>query len=546
MNYFDRLRSITLTPTRLIFILPALLILTSSATFFTKVEALYPWGADNGGFLVSLAFFHYSLLTLLMAIFSLFIPVRIIASVFILITAMQGYYTTQLGIMIDTDMIRTMFETNVAEASDILNGGFILHILLQGVLPVVLMWMIPFQKSAFLKELKFKAFSSAVVMIVLVLSVFPFGDHYASFFREHKPLRNYMYPTVSILNMGKYIAEEVKAAETHEFISLTKNVAQLNTHGHPRLAIMVVGETARADHFSLNGYNRQTNPRLEMENNLINYSNVSSCGTLTAMSVPCMFSHEGRESFDRERSYYKENSLDLLARAGVSVLWRDNNSSSKGVARRVTYEDYQTPENNPDCDKECRDTGMLEGLQEYFDSQKGDVLVVLHSMGSHGPAYFKRYPKEFEKFTPACNTLELSKCSIEEITNAYDNTIVYTDYFLSKVIELLKQNASKYDASMLYVSDHGESLGESGLFLHGMPYMIAPESQTHVPVIFWSSDFSNVDLEKSAMLKDVENSHDVVFDTLLALFEVKTDLNLAAKSPLITLKGEFDIAKNAQ
>jgi len=264
MNYFDRLRSITLTPTRLIFILPALLILTSSTTFFTKVEALYPWGAGNSGFLISLALFHYSLLALLMAIFSLFIPVRIIASVFILITAMQGYYTTQLGIMIDTDMIRTMFETNVAEASDILNGGFILHILLQGVLPVVLMWMIPFQKSAFLKEFKFKAFSSVLVVIILLLSAFPFSDHYASFFREHKPLRNYMYPTVSILNMGKYIKEEIKAAETHEFITLTDNVEVMPLDTHRELIIMVVGETARADRFSLNGYNRQTNPNLEM------------------------------------------------------------------------------------------------------------------------------------------------------------------------------------------------------------------------------------------------------------------------------------------
>jgi len=539
MNYFDRLRSITLTPTRLIFILPALLILTSSTTFFTKVEALYPWGAGNSGFLISLALFHYSLLALLMAIFSLFIPVRIIASVFILITAMQGYYTTQLGIMIDTDMIRTMFETNVAEASDILNGGFILHILLQGVLPVVLMWMIPFQKSAFLKEFKFKAFSSVLVVIILLLSAFPFSDHYASFFREHKPLRNYMYPTVSILNMGKYIKEEIKAAETHEFITLTDNVEVMPLDTHRELIIMVVGETARADRFSLNGYNRQTNPKLEMEKDLISYSNISSCGTLTAMSVPCMFSHEGREGFDRERSYYKENSLDLLSRAGVSVLWRDNNSSSKGVARRITYEDYQTPEKNPDCDIECRDTGMLDGLQEYIDDQKGDVLIVLHSMGSHGPAYFKRYPKEFEKFTPACNTLELAQCSDEEINNAYDNTIVYTDYFLSKVIELLKRNTPKYETTMFYISDHGESLGESGLYLHGMPYMIAPDTQTHVPLIIWASDSSDIDIKKSIALKDIKNSHDAVSNLLIELFEIQTDLDKPTTPPLVYLRHEF-------
>jgi len=249
-----------------------------------------------------------------------------------------------------------------------------------------------------------------------------------------------------------------------------------------------------------------------------------------------MFSHEGREGFDRERSYYKENSLDLLSRAGVSVLWRDNNSSSKGVARRITYEDYQTPEKNPDCDIECRDTGMLDGLQEYIDDQKGDVLIVLHSMGSHGPAYFKRYPKEFEKFTPACNTLELAQCSDEEINNAYDNTIVYTDYFLSKVIELLKRNTPKYETTMFYISDHGESLGESGLYLHGMPYMIAPDTQTHVPLIIWASDSSDIDIKKSIALKDIKNSHDAVSNLLIELFEIHTDLDKPTTPPLVYCK----------
>jgi lipid A ethanolaminephosphotransferase len=536
MIFLDRFPSIKLTPTRLILILPALLVLTSGWTFFTKVEEIYPWGGDNTGFLVSLGFFHYSLMAFLMAAFSLFFPVRVIASVFILITATQGYYTNKLGIMIDTDMIRTMFETNVAEATDLLNSGFILHVILQGIVPAVLMWLIPFHKLTILKELKYKALSAAAIIVIIVSSVLPFSDHYASFFREHKPIRNYMYPTISILNMGRYIKQEVEAAETHDFIRLTENVTQGNMGGLAKLTILVVGETARADHFSLNGYERQTNPRLEMEKNIINYSNVSACGTLTAMSVPCMFSHEGRGSFDRERSYYKENALDLLKRAGVSVLWRDNNSSSKGVATRVAYEDYQSPESNPICDIECRDIGMLEGLQEYIESQKGDIIIILHSMGSHGPAYFKRYTKEFEKFTPACNTLELSQCSDEEITNAYDNTIVYTDYFLSEVIKFLKQNTEKYDTSMLYVSDHGESLGESGLYLHGLPYMIAPASQTHVPVVFWSSDSSNIDIEKSAKLKDVENSHDAVFDTLMTIFEIETGLDLAAASPLVYLK----------
>ena len=166
------------------------------------------------------------------------------------------------------------------------------------------------------------------------------------------------------------------------------------------LVIVVVGETARADHFALNGYPRPTNPRLAGESQLISFNNVSSCGTSTAISVPCMFAFNDRRSFDVDESRYLENALDVIARAGVDVLWRDNNSSSKGVADRVEYQDYKSRELNPVCDEECRDIGMLQGLQAYIDSRPKDVLIVLHQMGSHGPAYYKRYPPEFEKFTP--------------------------------------------------------------------------------------------------------------------------------------------------
>jgi len=538
MIYFNNYSSIKLTPVKLLLLVSVFLVLTGNWTFFSKVEEIYPWNLNNAGFLVSLAIFNLTLINLLMVIFSVLLPARVVAGIFIFLTAILGYYSDQLGIMIDTEMIRTMFDTNISEASDLLNTGFILQVFIYGLIPAITIYFIPLYKSSIIKELRYKALSVVVLISVILLCIFPVSDHYASFFREHKPLRNYMHPTASILNMGRYIKQEIKTSEIHKFITIADHVEKHVNDSHLELIIMVVGETARADHFSLNGYERQTNPKLSMEKNLISYSNISSCGTLTALSVPCMFSHNGREEFDREESHHIENALDLLNRANVNILWRDNNSSSKGVADRVTYENYRSPEKNNDCDIECRDTGMLEGLQEYINNQKGDILIVLHSMGSHGPAYFKRYPKEFEKFTPACNTLELSQCSKEEITNAYDNTIVYTDHFLSKTIELLKQNTDKYETSMFYVSDHGESLGESGLYLHGMPYMIAPESQTNVPIIAWGSKSSDIDIEKSMELKDKINSHDAVFYTLMDLFEIKSDINSNPASPLVYLKDE--------
>jgi lipid A ethanolaminephosphotransferase len=239
--------------------------------------------------------------------------------------------------------------------------------------------------------------------------------------------------------------------------------------------------------------------------------------------VPCLFSFDGRADFDIASARRTENVLDVLAKAGVNVLWRDNNSDSKGVAERVQYEDYRSNVLNPDCDVECRDVGMLSGLQDYIDSHEGDILIVLHQMGSHGPAYSRRYPPEFEEFRPACHTRELSECTREEITNAYDNSLLYTDYFVSKVIELLKENTPNYETAMFYVGDHGESLGENGLYLHGMPYMFAPAAQTHVPLIAWIGRTSDIDYAHTLTLRDVTTSHDSFSSSLLEAFEVDAE-----------------------
>lgn len=471
-----------------------------------------------------------------MVIVSVVLPIRAVASLFILVTAVADYYSDHLGIVIDSDMIRTAMATSAAEAGDLLNIGFLTRLLVFGVVPAALIWFVPFQKASLIKEIRYRSQAAVGVVALLVFCVWSSSEHYASFFREHKPLRYYMHPTASIYAMGDYIRHEIKQSEVHDYVALKTTANVVETDTHRELVILVVGETARADHFSLNGYPRLTNPKLSKEERLISYSDITSCGTLTAVSVPCMFAYSDREHFDQGAADYTENALDMLNRAGVNILWRDNNSDSKGVAARVTYQDFKTADVNPECDVECRDTGMLDGLQEYIDGQQGDMLIVLHSMGSHGPAYFKRYPEEFEQFKPACHTLELSQCSNEEIINAYDNTILYTDYFISKVIELLKNNTPRFETAMFYVSDHGESLGESGIYLHGMPYMLAPDAQIKVPVIAWAGETSDIDYEKSLALKDVPNSHDALFSALLAAYEMEHELDGSDKQPLVYIK----------
>jgi len=365
--------------------------------------------------------------------------------------------------------------------------------------------------------------------------LFSFSKFYTSFFRENKSLRYYTNPTFYLYSTGKYIYE---IFYKHESVlqPLGRDAKRIGSETK-RLTIVVVGEAARANRFSLNGYERKTNPLLEQEK-IINFSNVSSCGTSTAISVPCMFSHLERRNYSDTVAKNTENVIDIAKHAGLSLLWRDNNSDSKGVAIRVPYEDFRTPKNNTICDEECRDEGMLVGLQEYVNTQKGDVLIVLHQMGNHGPAYYKRYPKAFEKFTPTCQTNQVEKCTTEEIGNAYDNAILYTDYFLSKTIAFLKANDTQYETALIYMADHGESLGEKGLYLHGIPYFMAPDEQTHVGALMWFGEKAQKRIDTQALREKAGQaySHDNLFHTILGLTGVETAVYDKAKDILLYQK----------
>lgn len=530
------LHKVNITPIRLILLVSAFLVLTANFTFFEKVTDVYPLNAANAGFLISLVVFLYAFIAMLVLAFSILLPVRVASSAVIVLAAIAGYFSSKLGIVIDSSMIRNILQTSTDEALDLVNYSLLLHLILFGIIPVILIWRVPCQSSSVHREILSRLKAATALMLLMALCILPVSDHYASFFREHKLVRSYTNPVFPIYSMGKFINQKVKSSSIPSFITLAHSVERHIPDVSQKLVILVVGETARSDHMSLNGYHRITNPRLSMEQKLVSYSNISSCGTSTAVSVPCMFAYSGHDDFSPDEAEHTENVLDILQRAGVNVLWRDNNSDSKGVANRVIYEDYKSPGLNTDCDTECRDTGMLAGLQQYIDSHAGDIIIVLHQMGSHGPAYYKRYPKAFEHFKPACQSAELSECTNEEITNAYDNTILYTDFFLSRVIELLKQNTPKYATAMFYVSDHGESLGEAGIYLHGLPYMLAPDAQIKVPIIAWFGETSDIDYEKTLGLKTTPNSHDAVFSTLLQTFDIVTDLHSPCKTPLIYSK----------
>ncbi|MDP3088263.1 MAG: phosphoethanolamine--lipid A transferase [Methylotenera sp.] len=502
------------------------IMLTGNFSLFHGILNIYPLTLHNLPFLISLALFFTSLTAIFLLLISHDRWTRWILAAFLLIASQSAHYMDHLGVIIDTVMIDNIMQTNKSEFASLITSTLILRTFILGVIPAWLILKYCPEPLSFKRELKSRLWSILLFLIATVVLVIPFTADYTSFIREHRIVRSYSNPTYSVYSAIKYTTQQSSIyAHNLPLLRTAEDAVLLDpSTSKKELIIMVVGETARADRFSLNGYKRDTNPELSKQD-IVSFSNVSSCGTSTGVSVPCMFSSLGRAKYDKEKALNQENALDVLAKHGVEVLWRDNNSNSKGVATRIKYEDFKTPTLNPVCNGECRDVGMLSGLDEYIAKNKNkDIMIVLHQMGNHGPEYYRRYPKEFERFKPACQSGELRDCTQAEIDNAYDNAILYTDYFLSEVINFLKKYDEKYGVAMLYVADHGESLGEHGIYLHAAPYMIAPKEQTHVPVIAWIGKYFDYNLSDIKPYKHIAISHDDLFCTLLIAYLLETNM----------------------
>ena len=442
-------------------------------------------------------------------------------------TSVAAYFMNEYGAMLDRGMIHNVFATDPREVRDLLSLKLFGYIVVLGVLPSALALWIRIDYHGAWKGLLVRLawFAGSAVAVAAILVAF--YQDYASIFRNHRELRFQLTPT-NYLNATFGLVRD-KLARPKEMRVIGEDAKRGGLRpaaGRSALTVIVVGETARAANFSLGGYARQTNPLLARQD-IIYYTNASACGTDTASSVPCMFSDLGRAAYTDDKAAQQQNLLDVLKRAGITVFWRDNNSGCKSVCDRMSHEDVSIPKASAFCrSDECYDEVLLENLQKYLDGLKGDAVIVLHQKGSHGPAYYLRYPDKFAVFKPVCRTNRLEKCSRDEIVNAYDNTILYTDYFLDQAIALLKRNAARFDAALLYMSDHGESLGENNLFLHGLPRMIAPDEQIRVPFVFWLSEgalaLHGLDRKCLEARRHDPYSHDNLFHSVLGLMDVQT------------------------
>lgn len=465
---------------------------------------------------------------LLLSIFGISRALKPAMIALLLLASVCSYFMDNFGVVISESMIANAFETDVREAADLLQWRFLLHVALQGLLPALLVYRSRIVTGNPAGEV---ARRLALVGGSLLLTLGCVGAQYkdsAMWGRENREVRLYNNPGYPLYSAYRHLRSGVDKGPAAAPLVIAPDAARAAVAGaRPLLVVLVVGETARAANFQLNGYARATNPHLAAVDGLINYSRVHSCGTATAESLPCMFSNLGRGDFSKKKAAAQENLLDILQRVGVQVAWRDNNGDCKGVCARVDTEQIAADRGSNLCvSGACYDEVLAEDLDRHVPQPGEAGLLVLHQMGSHGPAYYKRYPKTHRRFLPDCVDNNVQLCTREEITNAYDNTIAYTDFVLGRLIEQLQERQDRMDSVLIYVSDHGESLGEHGIYLHGLPYAIAPDEQKQVPMLAWFSARApaalGIDLACARTASAQPYSHDNLFHSMLGLFGVGT------------------------
>jgi lipid A ethanolaminephosphotransferase len=455
---------------------------------------------------------------------------RPLLMIFILAAAASGWFMDHFGVIIDTEMVRNAAETSAPEAGHLMTPAFALHMFVFGALPCLILAWVRILHRPFFQKVGHNLAIILPCLLVFFGAAYSQAGTFAFTIRQHRDwfdTLNPLFPIGSTLRFAMGSSQEIGIVAQPRGEDARVFDAGAGHRRKPRVTIIVVGETARAESFQLGGYERATNPELSGED-IVYFKQTTSCGTATAVSVPCMFSGLGHSEYTHEKALASENLMDVLTHAGIRTEWWDNNTGSKGMAARIPYKELYQSNDPRFCDKgECKDEILLDQLDSWLGTVDRDAVLVLHQLGSHGPAYYARYPDAFRTFTPDCRSAEFSACHRQEIINAYDNSILYTDHVLATIIHKLKAQETRLAPSMIYMSDHGESLGEKGLFLHGAPWVVAPAQQTHIPFVLWLGEEARSATARAcwSLQSNEPQSHDNLFHTVLGLMHVETKVH---------------------
>ena len=469
----------------------------------------------GGLFVVGFGVMLAALLTALLALFAWRATIKPMIVLLLVSAALGAHFMGSYGVVIDTTMMTNVLQTDPREVRDLLNWRLLGSVLVLAALPAAWLWRAPVARTRVLPQAGRNLAALLGAVAVLAALLFALFADLSATMRNHRSMRYLINPVNSFYALADLAAQSnARPAGPPMPIGLDARILPRPPGALPPMLALVIGETARADHFALNGYPRPTNPELAALG-VLSFRNVMSCGTNTAASLPCMFSHLGKARFEsRDRDH--ENLLDLVQRSGMAVLWVDNQAGCKGLCSRVAHAETCVGD-------DCLDEALLQGLDERVAAlpaagRARGVLLVLHQMGSHGPAYFKRSPVGRKPFLPECLTSVLQQCDHDALINGYDNSIAYTDHVLALTIAWLQRQHTAYEPTLLYMSDHGESLGENNLYLHGLPYAVAPVEQKHVPMLMWPGTRGQPGCLKAR--QDDALTHDHLFHTALGLLGI--------------------------
>ncbi|NIJ68266.1 phosphoethanolamine transferase [Xanthomonas sp. 60] len=508
------------------------LILLASVFFAVAGNGLF-WRSAMAGHPGSLRY-ALSLLLLLSGVHALLLGVLVwrwnakaVVSVLLLVTALASHYMSHFHIYLDADMLRNVLATDPKESGELMTASLLPPVMLLAVLPMAALWRVELRRRRWAHSLLWRVgFLVAAAATALGGALVSFQD-VSALMRNQREVRYLATPANVLLGLPRALRGDNPVQRAPQLpIGTDAKATPRAPDSKPRLLVIVMGETVRAQDWGLNG-GRNTTPELAQAS-MVNFPDMHACGTSTEVSLPCLFSPWGRHAYDEKKIRAHQSLLHVLDRAGIAPLWRDNQSGCKGVCEGLELQSLSDATTPGLCaEGRCLDEILLQDLAVQVRAHPGDRVVVLHQLGNHGPAYFERYPAAFRRFTPTCDTRDIGRCSRQEITNSYDNAVLYTDHFLSRTIGTL-QGLQDYDTAMIYLSDHGESLGEKGLYLHGMPYAIAPAEQTRVPMTMWfSPGFARsrgVDLQCVRRRSTRYADHDNLFSSVLGLMQVKTAL----------------------
>lgn len=452
------------------------------------------------------------------------ILVKPVCIVFALINSVALYFTATFNVILDRSMIGNILNTNADESLDLMGPKFLVYVLLFGVLPSYFLL-----RTRIVNTKRLVILLQTTPVILVCMGYIYFSSSSWLWIDKHaKLLGGMVMPWSYVVNSVRYKSAQYQQVREQILLPAAKSTSEEKT-----IIFLVVGESARAQNFSLYGYEQTTNPHLS-KSGVLALKGATACSTYTTASLRCILSHQEPASMF---STQYEPLPSYLQRHGVDVIWRTNNWGEP----RINVESYEKAKDlKPLCDSGlcAHDDVLLSGLETRIrQSNKQKIFVVLHQSGSHGPSYSSKYPIEHETFKPTCKSVELKNCTNQDLINAYDNTIVFTDYFLNRAINILKEFQG-VSTSLVYISDHGESLGEHGIYLHGTPLSIAPKEQIEIPFLIWMSDqfLASHNIYKEDIIKRESHSQSDIFHSILSGFNLTSDIYIE----------DFDVFSNTK